>query len=150
MDRVVEIRRWLQQATGSTPIREVVDYIYRLETVNEELRRRAGELYAAAGEGLTPVEGKNDPDGPFASSRHTNFPTRYVLLDRMVGLASELAQSVRAGDGDMQAEVLGQLVEAVGHVEGYWQLAQAERDARRATAAKAAAARKEKGLAKSA
>lgn len=108
-------------------------YIRKLEQVNDDLKRRNGELYAVLQENdlhvpLTPID---------------NFPTRYELLDRIVTTAVEL--SAVCTD-----ELLEQLRETVDKHSNYWQHVQAERQRRAEAGKRAAAKRAENDLAKSA
>lgn len=122
-------------------------YIRKLEQVNEDLRRRNGELFAVLQENdlhvpLTPID---------------NFPTRYELLDRIVSVAVEAASNWKQYShkddpliGYGLDSTLDDLQRAVDKHSNYWQHVQAERDKRALAGKKAAAARKENDLAKSA
>lgn len=123
------------------------DYIRKLEQVNDNLRRRNGELYAVLQENdlhvpLTPID---------------NFPTRYELLDRIVSVAVETASNWKQHHHKDEPLVgygldstLDDLQRAVDKHSNYWQHVQAERDKRAAAGKRAAAKRAENDLAKSA
>lgn len=152
-NRLEEIRNYLNRSIGEAP-RGVIEYIYRLETANEDLRRRNGDLVAAldnldAAPHLKPLDGRNSETGPF-NTIYDNFPTRYVVLDRMITMATEVARSIKDNDELMQIEATKQLVESVNHFENYWEYAAIEREERSKNAQKRWEKRRENDLSRSA
>lgn len=116
-------------------VMELRGQLLRTELLNETLRRRNGELYVALSE--------VDPEAASSITDTGTHLTRYVVLDRIVERATQLALKA-SGFPEVIDEELDALVEAVMANEGYWRRVEEEREQRKNQAAKAAQTKREK------
>jgi hypothetical protein len=107
----------------------------RTEIWCESLRRRNGELMCQLAEHVPDVAKRFVNEG--------GHPTRYVILDRIVERATQLALKA-SGFPEVIDEELDALVEAVMANEGYWRRIEEEREQRKNQAARAAQTKREK------
>ena len=122
-------------------------YIHRMNQVNEDLRRRNGELYVALTEADPAKAAYYTPIG--GSDKH-NIDSRYIKIDRII---TSLANAYhRNHNNTLNAEDLIDVANtALDHYQelhNYWIDVETERERRRKEAEKKAATRRANKIAK--